>query len=339
MTKPRTVLTLGYAALDVIRHGRSISHAAGGTAVNVAANLRHLGWTAAFAGRLGDDAAGRRVAHDLRALEVDLTLGVFDPDVETPVVLHEVEPPRHRFSFSCPQCGRAFPKHRPLPREHVDRLLLPRLATRGRPEVVFFDRASAASIALAAQLRSQGSLVVFEPSARGDAARTDAAKRTAHVIKLSAERRAGLRDGILNPVDGQWQIVTSGPDGLAFRCGDGPWTDVPGYGVRDVDSAGAGDWLTARLLDALGASAFRQPADPATAETMRRAQAMAALSCGYVGARTLGRLPRELTQAFEQQLRDGCLTVLPRPPRPRRSRAVGVCRLCLGRSATSDPSR
>ena len=77
------VLTFG-EALAVLRTDEPVPHAAtlrigtGGAEANVAIGLARLGTPVTWAGRLGDDGLGRRVARELRAEGVDLSV-VTDP--------------------------------------------------------------------------------------------------------------------------------------------------------------------------------------------------------------------------------------------------------------------
>jgi fructokinase len=327
MTARATLLSSGYCALDVICHASAIGHHGGGTAANVAANAAHLGLPAAFTGRLGVDAPGDRVIQQLKAAGVDTALIKRDPRVQTPVVLHEATPPTHRFHFSCPCCQRDFPRHRPITHRHMAETVLPAIADRP-PTIFFLDRASASCVALAERFRRVGSVVVFEPSARGEARRSARAAETAHLIKWSREWRARMRPELFDARVGQWQIETAGPRGLRFRRGTGRWTHMPGWDVDAVDPAGAGDWLTAALLADLGVNLpAASPADMAA--SLARAQAVAALNCLAVGARALATQPR----AAIERATDAVLRGMPAPNRAV-ARLTRVCRpatcaLCL----------
>ena len=223
-------------ALDVIRYDGSVRQSAGGTAANVAANLAHLGWTSQLVGRIGDDAQARRILSDLRTAGVGIDLLVPDPSIETPVVVHEVLPPRHRFDLSCPECGRASPRYRPPSSELFDEAF-PADAIRPGHDVVFVDRASAFSVELLARAAERGALTVFEPSSRGTEAASRAAAGHAAILRWSAETRPRLHPSTLAARDGQLQIESVS----AAACAGGWAGGLAGTGAGG-DRAGRRCW-------------------------------------------------------------------------------------------------
>lgn len=329
MTTARTVLASGYIALDVIRYGTSIRHRAGGTAANVAANLAYFGWSSRLLGRLGRDAPARRILYDLKLGGVDGGHLERDSTLDTPVVLHVVDPPRHRFLFTCPVCARKLPSHRPVSFEHLNGAVRASLQD-GTPHVFFFDRASAPNVALAEELKSRGTLVFFEPSSAGVRQRTLRAADLADILKWSAEQRPGFHAELFAKRAGQLQIESHGADGLAFRVGANAWRPVAAPAIDAIDPGGAGDWLTASLLDRLPTFAACSLDPEALTEALEGAQATAALSCCYVGARTLTGVPLRALRKAEKAVLDTRGPRLPPIPMDRPSRALGVCRVCLG---------
>ena len=276
-----SVLTAGFLALDAVRHNGRVTHHAGGTAANVAANLASLGWRAAVAGLIGEDGPGRLVRRDLERAGVDTGVLEMAADAETPVVIEEVRNGRHTFAFTCPECERRSARSRPPRRENV---------AEATADVFFFDRTSVAALELARVARGDGALVVFEPSSRGgDGQRADALA-LAHVVKLSADNLPELDGEILATRAGQLQVVTDAAKGLRWRIGAGVWQSQHAFPVRLVDSCGAGDWLTAGLIAQLP-----KPSELGDLVHVARAlefgQALAAHSCTRIGAAGL-RAPR-----------------------------------------------
>ncbi len=315
---------MGYCTLDIIRQNGRVSHSAGGTAANVAANLAYLGWSSALVARCGNDAPARRILRDLRNGNVAIDLVERDHEVETPVILHDVRPPFHRFLFGCPECGRKFPRYRPISTSHLNAKFLE--AKHPTPAVFFFDRASASSILLAEEMHGRGALIVFEPSSRGVTERTLRAAQTAHVVKLSHERRKVLDQAVLSARPGQLQIETLGASGLRYRMGSGRWKRLPARPTTVTDSGGAGDWFTAGFLTHLAPLCSIKSTSLVEA-ALHRAQAVAALSCRVVGARTLARLSRG---TLDEVLLSNEEPDLPALSSGSRSRARVGCRLCLG---------
>jgi fructokinase len=327
VTAPRSFLSTGYVALDAIRRGESLRHVAGGTAANVAANLAYFSWNSAVMARLGDDAPGRRINHDLVKAGVNSDGVIADSTIQTPVVIHEVNPPEHRFHFKCPVCERRSSKHRPLEVEQLDHLL----GSNGSPpqaDVVFADRMSAASVALLQ--RSTESLRVLEPSAKGNERLAIEAAGYAEVLKWSHENRDGLHAPMLRARPDQLQIESLGAEGLRFRQGDEGWRHVGGLEVDIADAAGAGDWLTAAFLNELPSMQIKALSKPQILAALETAQSVAALSCLYIGARTLAGVPLAKMRVAAESLRKGELSAPPTSPAGRPSEASDVCSLCLG---------
>ena len=139
--------------------------AVGGSCGNVMAILAWLGWTARPIARLGGDATGDFIREELRGLGVDVASLTKEKEVRSPIVLQRFGTARngtrtHRFSLTCPGCGRWLPRHR-----SVTLAQSMSLGCGGdAPNVFYFDRVSPASLRLAETARSRGALVVFEPS-------------------------------------------------------------------------------------------------------------------------------------------------------------------------------
>ena len=272
----RRVLAAGFIALDAISVEDRYTHRAGGTAANVAANLAYFGWSAHLAGLVGTDAAGRALHDDLVSAGVGVECLHQRNDVATPVVLHQVlAGGKHRFRFRCPTCGRRFPKARPLPRSETANVPL--------ANVFFFDRPSAAAVAIAEAHREAGRLVVFEPSSKGVAHLFRAALAAAHVVKASDQR---LKASEVGQTAG-FRIITHGLRGLTISHGDES-RQLPALPIRDVvDTGGAGDWTTAAFLARLPSLCPDDLSLETTADALRSAQAVAAISCLFAGARGL----------------------------------------------------
>jgi fructokinase len=299
---PRSVLASGFVPLDVVRGDQGVWMRAGGTAGNVAANLAYFGWKARIAGLIGRDEAGRIVSRDLSDAGVDTADLYQHVEVGTPLVLHEVTGKSHRFKFGCSVCGRPYHRYRPLAPAKVSKLLsCERLA-----DVFFFDRPGAAALALAEAHAKAGRLVVYEPSSAGNAGAHRRAGACADVIKYSEEQAAKFEKYFPEyPPIHQLRTVTRGDKGVLFRLGPEAWREQPAYSVSAVDAGGAGDWMTAALLDCLGLHRPWQVAD--VEEAVHWAQGVAAVSCLVPGARLLASVlePGVLRQQVKALLSEG----------------------------------
>jgi fructokinase len=291
-TKPSSVLATGYMALDVIQAPEGTWLRAGGTAANVSAILAYFGWRSAVVGALGDDDAGPLVQDDLRRAGVDIAGLTLRAGVGTPLVLHQIKASGHRYRFGCPECGRAYRRHRPVNQTEMERVL----GDGPNADVFFFDRPTAPALAMAAIHARAGGLVVYEPASAGRPEAHRRAASIANLVKFSEERLPLFRDALPQPRDEQIWIATAGAEGTRFRVGSTEWCSLAAPRVAAIDAGGAGDWMTATLLAGLVAGPRAHLSDLTT--LIADAQAVAALSCLVPGARTLADVltPKEVRE-------------------------------------------
>lgn len=274
-----TVLSVGYLVLDLVTTTQVVGRSAGGTAGNVAANLAWLGKRAGLLARIGDDDAGEFIRNDLSEAGVDTTHVHRSPDVETPILVQRLTASGPEYLFSCPFCTYKFASHRPATRAQAEG------AASATPGMLFVDRASKASLDLMAKVKEQGGIVMFEPNGPGRRHLTAEAIALADILKVSEDRITSLGSLLQTTPQAQVQVRTRGPHGLEFRIGRGSWHRRRARRVRVMDSAGAGDWVTAGLLAHLIENPhlnFRNISDG-----LGLGQALAALSCTFLGARGL----------------------------------------------------
>lgn len=324
MTK--SVLSMGYVALDVVTTDSGTWLRAGGTAANVAANLAHLGWTTSITGAIGDDDAGEAVEADLQHSGVDTSGLKLLPGRGTPLVVHEVTKGHHRYRFGCAVCGRPYRRYRPLPAAEV--------AHRGEPDhladVMFFDRPSAAAVSLADTHARENRIVVYEPWARNRTAGHDTALRLAHLVKHSDEDGELTKSTVRGGRHGQVRIVTKGAAGSRVRVCPRAWDEVPAPAVEAVDAGGAGDWMTTALIDALANERWPWAA-AMVIEAVRLSQGYAALACMLPGARSLADAfsASELTSAVGDVLSPRRRPVVELPSVRRSAKGRDICEACL----------
>lgn len=276
-----SLLSSGLVALDVIKGPTGTWLRAGGTAANVAAILSFLGWRSAIIGRIGDDDAGPLVERDLCAAGVDTSHLDLSTEVGTPLVVHEIHETGHRFRFGCNHCGRRYRPHRPAHAATVQGFL----DAAQSADVFFFDRASSASLRIAAAHSEAGKLVVYEPGNAGRQQLHALAFAIADIVKFSDERRPLFEVALPEPRRRQLWIETKGPSGARYRMGPGSWRSIGSLDVVPVDTGGAGDWFTAGVLSQL--VGMRKWGDGTLDRAVRYALALAGLSCLVPGARAL----------------------------------------------------
>ena len=295
---------VGFVAMDVIDVEGDRFAAVGGSCGNVMAILAWLGWSARPIARLGGDAAGNFIREELCGMGVDVASLIEEKELRSPTVLQRFGTARdgtrtHRFSLTCPGCGRWLPRHRSV--------TLAQSASLGcggeAPNVLYFDRVSPAALRLAETARSRGALVVFEPASADAEAKFQRAVDACHVLKYSQERLGHLPD-LPYAASPALIVETRGDSGLRYRW-EGRWSQLDAFPVKDiVDAAGAGDWCTATLIHRMG----RTGAEPFTRSTssvieaaLQDGQAAAAVNCGFLGARgamqalTLGAMNERLS--------------------------------------------
>lgn len=277
LVQRRSVHAAGFIVLDLLVADGRMTPIVGGTAANVAVNLSILGWDSCVTALLGDDRAGKEVVRQLSHYGVDTRGVVLDPGVRTPVLIHEVVRGRHRFRFSCPQCGSKYAKFRPLDPGKVS----------AAPEasVHFFDRASSYATQLAEGV-NRSAVVVFEPGTPGRPAATAALASSSHLLRVSSELEIEAGTEASSP---QVQVVGLGREGVRFRlAGDTDWVHLPSeLRAPLVDAGGAGDWLTSGILDAVPLDKIHDSSlspDELRA-AVSRGLMLAAVCCQYEGTR------------------------------------------------------
>lgn len=285
----------GLVALDVVLNERREEEPklwTGGTCGNVLAILAYLGWRSYPIGRFENDAPARLIRKDLRRWNVDLRFLSLDEPAPTPIIIHRLRRNAHgenfhSFSLNCPECGQRLPMFRSITLSAVSRM--PRLP---KAQVFFADRVSPGIVALAERFRSNGAIIVFEPSAVGDGAAFERMLSLTHILKYSNERLPDLN--VTAPADLFLEIQTLGHGGLRFRvkCNTRrreQWIRVEAFGLNQIrDTAGAGDWCTAGLIHALAAKGLSGLKSASEAKIIRAsmfAQALSAWNCGFEGAR------------------------------------------------------
>ena len=274
--------------MDIVEAENGRFAAVGGSCGNVMALLAWIGWRAMPVARLGQDGPGSFVRDEFKAIGVQTCSLTDEAAVQTPVVIQRFTETKdgqrtHRFSLTCPECGEWLPRYRPITLKQAAQVT----ELSAAPEVYYFDRISPSSLRLAEWAKEKDALIVFEPSSIGDEHRFLRAVELCDVLKYSHSRLGHVPD--LAKVASPCLVVeTSGHKGLRVRW-RGRWSKLPAYAVpKFVDAAGSGDWCTAGFIHKItegGAKPFMTLDKARIDHSLRFGQALAALNCGFEGAR------------------------------------------------------
>jgi fructokinase len=305
-----SIAGIGLVALDVVideQTGQEAGEWAGGSCGNVMAILAYFGWAARPVARLDGGEPSRRICNDLTRWGVETDWLTLSPHARAPIYVERLSYDQnghalHRFERYCPACGQHLPRYRPVTQD----ALRPLLAAIGERDVLYIDRPSAGAVLAAEHAREHGTFVYFEPSARGDRRQLARVTAAANIVKYSADRLSAEDRSVIASANPALEIETRGASGLRYRVRGTSWQALQAPTTAIRDTAGAGDWMTAGLLQHLfmGRKTRRDLRQPAVG--LVAAQALAAFSCGYVGSRGAmeSHTPREAL-AMAKDLIDG----------------------------------
>ena len=337
--KPK-IFGTGLVTLDLIMGPKPespVQTRAGGTCGNVLTTLAYLGWQAFPIARMNDDPASRRVKGDMKRWGVRLDFAGCSPTSHTPMIVQEIRPgpdgaPTHRFSWVCPRCGRWLPGFRALTLGAVERVA----SNLAGAAVFFMDRLSPAALKLAARASSEGAVIMFELSNKVDPKLYTKALGLAHIVKYSNERIREAGPAMERGSTTLVEIQTLGAKGLRYRHRFdrrvSRWINMEAVPVPCLmDSCGAGDWCTAGLLAkaaSCGQDTFRNNGAEAIHQALQYGQALAALNCGFEGAR--GAMYAIHQNDFDAQIRNLVQDRQPTPLPPVRKRRTApfICPAC-----------
>lgn len=281
----------GLVSLDVLIWDgdmHPVAYYVGGTCGNVMMILSHMGWESYPIARLDDTKDGKRVMVDMEKHNVHTDF-VSTNDGKTPVIVQrnfitKDGVPTHKFE-SRPNMGRFYLDFKSLTirqaNDVIDKIGFV-------PKVFFFDRVSPAILRLAVNFKGKGSVVFFEPSNRGSNVNLfNKCVDVADIIKFSDQR---LKDvGQFNQYKDKLLIQTQGAKGLSYRF-KSEWIHLNSFlNENVVDTAGAGDWTAAALINELYKGSEAKPISNFSSNEVEtalyEAQKVGAKSCSFEGAR------------------------------------------------------
>lgn len=281
----------GLISLDVlIRDGQKVpvSFYVGGTCGNVMMILSHMGWDTYPIARLDGTKDARRILDDMEKNHVHTDF-ISTNDGKTPVIVqrnfvNKDGIPTHKFE-SRNNIGRFYLDFKPLTLKQANQVLDNIGIV---PKVFFFDRVAPAILKLATKYKEKGSVIFFEPSSRGgNVDLFDKCVEVADIVKFSDQRIKDLKQFDL--YKGKLFIQTRGARGLSYRLNT-DWIHIePVMNENVVDTAGAGDWTAAALINNLykDKALFKISGilESDLEAALNEAQKVGAESCSYEGAR------------------------------------------------------
>lgn len=284
----------GLIALDILIKGKADTNPkifVGGSCGNVLSILSFLNFESFPIARLGDNDATDLIIEDLERWGVNSDFIEREDKGSTPIIIHRIlespeNEPKHRFEFKNPSNGKWLPSFRPVLAKNVESISkkLP------KTDVFYFDRVSRSSIELAKNAKNQGSLIFFEPSSNRETKQFEECLEICDVVKFSDERIKSYKQDYKN-IQTTLEIETSGKNGLNFRYKSDKWTNLDSFSIKKaVDTAGAGDWCSAGIIDYLISntnSNIENLDNEEVFNALRYGQALGSLNCLFDGARGL----------------------------------------------------
>lgn len=291
------ILGAGLISLDVLfRDGERlpVSYYVGGTCGNVMMILSHMGWQSYPIARLDGTKDTARLLADMEKHGVHQDY-ISTNDGKTPVIvqrnfINKDGVPTHRFESRNGR-GHFYLDFKPLTMKQADAVIA---RIDFVPKVFFFDRVAPAILKLATTFKAKGAVVFFEPSSRGgNVDLFNKCVAVADIVKFSDQRIKDFHqfDGVADKLF----IQTQGANGLSYRLNSG-WIHLePVLNDHVVDTAGAGDWTAAALINELYKDKEKQEITDYTPAgllaALNAAQRVGALSCSYEGARGMMQQP------------------------------------------------
>lgn len=284
----------GLLALDVILNGSPSTPAkltAGGSCGNVMTILSYLGWSSYPVARLKNNLASEEIFTDLERWQVKTDFILKESTGSTSIIIHRIFKNEkgqsvHRFEFRDPTSGTWFPRFIP----YLSKQIPDMVKRMPSPHVYYFDRVNRAALDLATQAKKHEAVVFFEPSSIGDPKLFEECLRVTDIIKFSNERIPDYKRLYENNMV-HLEIETLGKEGLNFRFAKNKskWTHMDPFNISNpIDSAGAGDWCTAGIIDNLckeGLKGLKKWNISEIKFGLQKGQFLGAMNCFFEGAR------------------------------------------------------
>lgn len=288
--KKKICIGAGLVSLDILMRGyeETVSYKVGGTCGNVMMILAYLGWESYPVARLNGSDQSKMMLDDMRSHGVHTDFVSTLDDGVTPIIIqHNIIDkdgnPTHRFTFRGNR-GSLHLDYKPVMKKTA-MAVLDKLQF--EPSLFFFDRVSAATLAMSDYFKNKGTLVFFEPSAKATKSDFDQAIASSDIIKFADQRLPDV--GFTYSYRDKLFIQTMGSKGLRFNLFGQGWISLPPVLNNNiVDTSGAGDWTTATLLNEManeGIATLKELNVDTLKKLLIKAQEYGSKSCSYEGAR------------------------------------------------------
>lgn len=278
---------MGFTCLDIIESKKQLT--IGGTAGNVATILSMLGHEVYdFIPEYSHDGNSEIFYEMLNSRNIKvLPFMKTKKNVPKVIELLNTESGKHTFILTCPKCGKEL-MNSILPTEsNVDKL---HETFSEEFDVLFTDRMSKGIYQTAKDVQKNGGYTFYEPNACRTYKQLYEAVKEFDFVKFSNERisfkYAEMLQNDLKYDNTRLIINTMGKDGLVFceKDSDNNWSKwkylCPVKNPNLMDTAGAGDWLTAMFIYYYN----EMKNDKAIGVILAKAQEAASFSCSYIGA-------------------------------------------------------
>lgn len=285
----------GLVCLDILMRGYEqnvVSYKVGGTCGNVMMILSYMGWMSYPVARLNGSDYSRMMIDDMICHGVHTDFVSTQEGGATPVIIqHNIIDkdgnPTHKFEFQ-KNNGRFFLDYKPVTKNKAQKVLETLPFT---PSVFFFDRVNPATVVMSEYFKKQKNvLVFFEPSNKPKSdSQFMKCIANSDIVKFADQRIPDVT--FAEAYDDKLFIQTKGSKGLMFNLYNVGWENMPPVeNPNIVDTAGAGDWTTATIIDELISVGYTTIRDLSLNDLKRillKAQEKGSESCSYEGARGL----------------------------------------------------
>lgn len=286
----KKVIGSGLVSLDILMRGyeETVSYKVGGTCGNVLMILAYMGWDSYPVARLDKSEQSQMMLDDMQLNGVHNDFVSTLDDGVTPIIIqHNIKDrkgkPTHKFTFRSNK-GNLHLDYKPVLKKTVIKVLD---ELQFIPSVFFFDRVSAATLAMAKHFKNRGSIVFFEPSAKAKYTNFNNAVIYSDIIKFAEQRLHDVH--FTETYSNKLFIQTLGSKGLRFNLFGKGWQSLPPVPNENIiDTSGAGDWTTATFLNEMleaGLTDVKELTEENVRQFLSIAQEKASQSCSYEGAR------------------------------------------------------